>query len=296
MRSHLLAPLALLATPAFAEPPRVVTDIAPVQSLVAQVMGDLGAPALLLKGGETPHQMQLRPSQARELANAELIVWIGSGLSPWLAEAIESLAGGAESLALLEQPTTHRREMGAHEEHDHEEGHHHHGPDPHVWLSVENAARWVTLFADKLADLDPENAAIYRANAAQAQAGLSALQTELRATLAPAQGAEIITFHDSLGYFADENHLHIAATLRESDASSPSAARVAEMQATLAHTPIACAFTEPGFDPALLQNLLGDGVRVSELDPIGARINPGPQHYPNTLRAMARSIAECLQR
>ena len=40
--------LACLVTPAAAEVPRVITDIPPVQALVAQVMGDLGAPVLLL--------------------------------------------------------------------------------------------------------------------------------------------------------------------------------------------------------------------------------------------------------
>ena len=43
------------ATPALGEVPQVVTDIPPVHSLVAQVMGDLGEPVLLLeRGAENP--------------------------------------------------------------------------------------------------------------------------------------------------------------------------------------------------------------------------------------------------
>ncbi|MDK2776005.1 MAG: zinc ABC transporter substrate-binding protein, partial [Tabrizicola sp.] len=56
--------LALTATPALAEVPRVVTDIPPVHALVAQVMGELGQPELLLAKGADEHDFQLKPSQA----------------------------------------------------------------------------------------------------------------------------------------------------------------------------------------------------------------------------------------
>ena len=58
------------ATPALAEVPQVVTDIPPVHSLVAQVMGDLGQPELLLAKGADEHDFQLRPSQAGAVAGA----------------------------------------------------------------------------------------------------------------------------------------------------------------------------------------------------------------------------------
>ncbi|MDD8023196.1 MAG: zinc ABC transporter substrate-binding protein, partial [Paracoccaceae bacterium] len=58
-------PILLLSAPAMAAVPQVVTDIPAVQSLVAQVMGDLGTPAVLLDKGANAHSYQLRPSQAR---------------------------------------------------------------------------------------------------------------------------------------------------------------------------------------------------------------------------------------
>ena len=67
-----IIPLLLLATPALAEVPSVVTDIPPVHALVAQVMGDLGQPVLLLAKGADEHDFQLRPSQAGAVADAGL--------------------------------------------------------------------------------------------------------------------------------------------------------------------------------------------------------------------------------
>ena len=79
---------ALWTTTALAEVPQVVTDIPAVHSLVAQVMGDLGAPVVLVSGSADAHSYQLRPSQARALANADLVFWIGPEMTPWLERAL----------------------------------------------------------------------------------------------------------------------------------------------------------------------------------------------------------------
>lgn len=128
MRYIISSAFATLATalPALAEVPRVVTDIHPVHSLVAQVMGDLGTPDLLLERGASEHDFQLRPSQAAGLAEADLVVWIGPELTPWLDRALEGLGEGSARLGLLTVPGTETREFsedGAHAGHDH--GHDH---------------------------------------------------------------------------------------------------------------------------------------------------------------------------
>jgi len=121
----------LTAMPALAEVPRVVTDLPVTQSLVAQVMGDLGAPGVLLERGGDPHHAQLRPSQARSLAGADLVVWIGAGLSPWLEGPMATLAGG-QLLDLGALDGLHRRDYGQ-EDHaeDHDHGSHDHGHEGH---------------------------------------------------------------------------------------------------------------------------------------------------------------------
>jgi len=130
--------------PAYADVPKVVTDIHPVHALVAQVMGDLGTPELLLERGASEHDFQLRPSQAAGLAEADLVVWIGPELTPWLDRALEGIGGEGARLGLLAVPGTvvqsysedgaHGHEghdLGAEEAkaeeagHDHDHGHDH---------------------------------------------------------------------------------------------------------------------------------------------------------------------------
>ncbi|WP_371056605.1 zinc ABC transporter substrate-binding protein [Rhodosalinus sp. K401] len=160
MFKRLLAAAALGAASspaALAEPPRVAADIAPVHSLVAQVMQGVGTPSLLMPAGASPHAYALRPSEARALSEAELVVWIGEDLSPQLGRAVGTLAEGAVVLELLEAEETrtlpfrqtvllggkpvdgehdhdaHGHDDHAHEDHGHEEhAHEDHGHDDHA--------------------------------------------------------------------------------------------------------------------------------------------------------------------
>ena len=120
-----------LAGAAWAEAPRVATDIAPVHSLVARVMDGVGAPDLIIQKGASPHGYSLRPSEAGALQEAEIVFWIGPDLTPWMTDAAETLAGDARIVTLLDLPATTRlefREGALFEAHSHE-GEHDHGDD-----------------------------------------------------------------------------------------------------------------------------------------------------------------------
>ncbi len=57
-------------------------------------MDGVGTPDLLLDRGADPHHFQLRPSQARAVAGAGLVVWIGPDLTPWLGRTTDALSDG----------------------------------------------------------------------------------------------------------------------------------------------------------------------------------------------------------
>lgn len=319
MRYIISSAFATLATalPAMAEVPRVVTDIHPVHSLVAQVMGDLGTPDLLLEKGASEHDFQLRPSQAAGLADADLVVWIGPELTPWLDRALEGLGEGSARLALIDLPGTETRQFsetgahGAEEDHDHghdhdeaeaeaghdEHGHSHEGTDPHAWLDPANAELWLTAIADELSRLDPDHAATYAANAATAITDIKALDAEIAATLAPVQGKPLVVYHDAYGYFAAHYGLEIFGSIALGDATAPGASRLAELRdGVAAGTPV-CLFPEAQHDPALVQQLAeGTGARIGgALDPNGSTLEPGPGAYATLLRALAQTMADCVQ-
>lgn len=275
----ILPVLAVLAVPAMAEVPRVMTDIPPVQALAAQVMAGLGTPGMLLDKGGDEHDLQLRPSQMRALSGAGLVVWVGQELTPGLADALA--ASGVEALALLDQPATRRM--------DYASG----GVNPHAWLDPVNAKVWTGLIAEKLAALDPEHAAIYRANAVAAIQGVEAMTAQIAAELAPVAGKPFLGWHDAYAYFAKAFQVSYLGGLSEGDEAPPGAARVSEVAALVARGGVACAFPEAQHDPAMIA-ALGPVKLGAALDPVGSMQDPGPEAYARLMQALARGLTDCL--
>lgn len=291
---------AMLPMAAAAEVPSVVTDIPVVQSLVAQVMGDLGTPTVILPTGSDPHDFQLRPSQARALATAGVIVWIGPEMTPWLSAAVAT-SGAAVSVALLDSPGTEVRIHGAEDHADETAGHAAHGHDhaegsrdPHAWLDPDNARLWVLAIAEALAAQDTDNAATYRANAERAAQDIAALDSALGARVKGlTQG--IVTGHDAYGYLTAHYGLPILASLSEGDAAAPGAARISAIRDLIDSGRVACVFPEAGHDPKAFVALTeGTSAKIgAPLDPAGIALAPGAGLYAELLTALVDNIADC---
>ncbi len=377
----------LLGGTAIADVPNVAVDIAPVHSLVARVMDGVGEPSLIVQPGASPHEYNLRPSEAAALQEADLVFWIGEDLTPWMENAVETLAGGATVTSLLEADGTtlldfredalfeahdhgddedhddhghedhgddhkdehahddhddhkderahddhddhkdehahddhddHKDEHGhddhdhdkedghAHDDHGHEEhadhddhddheGHAHGEHDPHAWLSPANASTWLNVIAAQLSAADPENAGKYFENAAAARAEMEALSAEIAETLAPVKGGSFIVFHDAYQYFENDFDFPASGAISIGDASDPSPARIAEIQARIRDEGIDCVLAEPQFNSGLIATVLeGTEANTGVIDPLSTELEPGAALYPQLLRNMANTLAECL--
>lgn len=296
MRYTISLLLASVAAPAMAQV-NVVTDIPPVQSLVAQVMGQ--TPAVLLPPGADAHSFQMRPSQAQSLADADLVIWVGPEMTPWLGDVLKSVGGG-QSLELIHADGVATRSFAEeHHDHDHDhghEGHDHSGTDPHAWLDPANASVWLDAIAAELAKVDPDNAATYADNAAAGKERIASLDAELKAQLDPIKASPFVVFHDAYGYFADHYGLTVAGAVSAGDASSPSVARLTEVRAAAGDA--VCLFPEVQHDPKLVAQMAEDGgVTLGEpLDPEGSALQAGPELYADLMRGLATTLTDCLNR
>jgi zinc transport system substrate-binding protein len=311
------------ATAAMADVPHVVTDIPPIHALTSQVMHGVGAPVLLLDRGADEHNFQLRPSQMADISRADMAIWIGPELTPWLARAWQSAKADAVSLPLLSMKGTITRDYAAkdegHEGHGHDDhghggdehddhgnddhghddsghdDHAHSGVDAHAWLDPRNASFWLDEIADTLAQRDPANAALYRANAQKAKADIAALDAELATLLAPVKDKGFVTYHDAYGYFTAHYGLTFAGSIALGDASGAGAAHISALGQKIA-TDVVCVFPEAQHDARLLLQLL-DGTKAkagAALDPVGAVQEPGAEAYAALMRALAGNLHGCL--
>ena len=309
----------LTGSAAIAEPPRVVTDIAPVHSLVSRVMDGIGKPDLIVPNETSPHDYRLRPADAEALESAGLVFWMGEGLTPWMERALDSLSGEAtiiELLALDETVTLPFREGALfdahdhsehddhddHDDHDHDKEHddhagHDHGEfDPHAWLSTDNAKTWLNVIAAKLSSIDPANAGGYFANASEAIAELDALDKEVDEMLDTVRGGKFIVFHDAYQYFETVYDFPASGAISLSDASDPGAARIAEIAKRIESENIQCVLSEPQFNANMVDTVMaGTEAKTEVIDPLGFGIEPGASLYTKLIKGMVTSLVNCLK-
>lgn len=279
-----------LATASFADAPRVVTDIPPVHSLVAQVMDGIGAPNLLLEPGADPHNHAMRPSQASALEDADVIIAIGPALTPWLEKPLETLPENATVTILLE--TEGSKLLSYRGDHGHSHGHDHDSDiDPHAWLDPANADIWLTAIAEVLAAADPDRSEQYRANAANARASLSATVAALDGDF---EMGAFGVHHDAFQYAETWLGTEPAFIIEEDDAHQPGPARIAKLRAVVAEGGVACVFVEAGANRGLVETVLeGSTAKVLELDPLGAGLTPGNTLYQQLLTDMVNTMHQC---
>lgn len=182
-----------------------------------------------------------------------------------------------------------------HDGHEDHEGHAHGEHDPHAWLSPTNAETWLNVIAAQLSAADPDNAGAYFANAAAAREEMDALSAEVAETLEPVRGGSFIVFHDAYQYFEDAFDFPASGAISIGDAADPSPARIAEIQGRIREEGVDCVLTEPQFNPGIVATVLdGTEANTGVMDPLGSDLKPGASLYPNVIRNLAKTLAECL--
>ena len=308
----------------------VVTSIKPVHSLVSSVMEGVGTPTVIIEGAGSPHTYSLKPSQARQLQDADLVFWMGDELETFLEGPIKNIAKSATSIKLIDSHGLKKikfREGGMfdeHDDHDDHGGHDDHGHDkhakddhddhghdkhakgghddhghgefdPHVWLDPINAKAIVHEIEEALVKVDPKNAKKYEANADRIAKEMDKLVEELREQLKPVQEKGFIVFHDAYQYFEQRFGVSAIGSITVSPEVMPGAERVSELRKKIMDLSATCVFSEPQFEPKLLRTLVeGTGARTGVLDPLGASLTKGPDLYSQLVREMANSLKRCL--
>lgn len=276
-----------------AAPLRVVATVKPLHSLVAVIMKGQGEPALLIEGEASPHTFQLKPSQRRMLQTADVIFAIGT-LEGFMARVRPTLPESMRYVEMIEAPDIRLLPL------DGDISAHHAGKqesayDPHLWLDAENAAAMAAKIARTLADIHPDGAARYRANADRLTKRLHRLHGEIETRMAPLRTARFIVLHDATQYFERAYGLHRAGVVLPLGEGGMSASHVVRLRRAIREQGVRCILRDPQFDAEVLSPLTGEGVRVEAIDPDGTRLTPGPELYMHLMEQVAAGFERCLK-
>ncbi len=310
---------------------KVLASIKPVHSLVSYVMDGVGRPDLIVDGYNSPHGFSLKPSHAKIIENADLIIWVGEDLEAFLEKPLNTIAKKAVNIEIMELKNIkklkfreknvfedhddHGHKEKKHDEHGHghkekkhddhghghkekkhddhgHEGHAHGEHDPHVWLDPMNAKVIIKEIEKQLIKLDPNNSSKYKANSKKAQSELDNLTKNIKRDLK--DNLRFVVFHDAYQYFENRFGIKVLGALTVNPDVLPGAEQLSEIREVIEHEKVNCLFAEPQFNPAIIKSIAKDTkIKTGVLDPLGATLDKGKSMYMDLLKEISNSFKGC---
>ncbi|MEL6608773.1 MAG: metal ABC transporter substrate-binding protein [Pseudomonadota bacterium] len=194
MRFLILATvMTALAGPALADRMKVVTTFTVIADMAQNIAGDAADVVSVTKPGAEIHGYEPTPRDIVRALDADLVLWNGLNLELWFEQFLTNLrdvpavtvTDGIDPIAIA---------RGSYEG----------KPNPHAWMGLDNALIYIDNITAAFAETDPDNADVYRANAAAYKDALRATIEPLRAAIAdiPEDQRWLVTCEGAFSYLA----------------------------------------------------------------------------------------------
>ncbi|MCL2644281.1 MAG: zinc ABC transporter substrate-binding protein, partial [Betaproteobacteria bacterium] len=234
----------------------VIASFSILGDLTRQIGGERVSVHTLIGPEQNAHAYEPRPSDARRIKRAGLVVLNGLGFDDWLPRLAR--ASGHQGTLLVASNGIRPLPMHSEAKHKKNDSHAHHGHiDPHAWQDVANVQTYVTNITAALIAADPEGTNVYRANATRYRAELDALDADIRAAIArlPQERRRVVSSHDAFGYFSRAYGLTFLAPVGAAGHSTPGARDVARLIEQLRNEKAPAVFIETIIDPRLIERI-----------------------------------------
>jgi zinc transport system substrate-binding protein len=265
----------------------VVATIPPLAMVADALLQGVGQSVLLVDGRQSPHGMQLLPSQRQALSRADLVLWVSPEFESWLVKPMLQLNKAGVAM----QDVAGSRLLSATAA---QQGHDHGSSwDLHLWLDPEIVRDYVQAVRDELMIRDSVHAGVYEQNAEQLMANIDRAQAKAQVVLQPVQHEPLLVMHDAWRYFFRRFGLTQGARLQVTPEQSVGAASIAVLERQLQQGELHCMLHEPQFEPKAMAwvRQLAPNMKEALTDPLGNANNVGG--YPAWLLQQAKAIAEC---
>lgn len=292
----LLGFFCMIAPTCMGASPRVVVSLAPLKSLVDDLMTGIGTSTLLVQEENSGHDFRLRPSHLRYLEKADLVVWIGPDMEGFLVPFARHSPHKMFTITQIEgiEPLPQRHVC---HHHDTSRPHFHHDAvDPHVWLSINNMKHFVKALSLSLQERDAAHHHQYKKNEEELLQKLSNLQEDITKTLSPHKEKPFFVFHDSYQYFENEYGLGPSHHLVLDPEQGLSLKRLRELKEQTEESPGACLIADASIGKGRIEKMATTlGLKATLVDPLGfGRRSKSPRSYEQTLMALAKNFQACL--
>ena len=279
-------------------PLQVTVSIVPQEYFVKRIGGDRVSVNAMIQPGTDPHTYEPKPEQLKTTAQSQAYFKIGVSLEDAWKDRLNSV--NQQMLIVDTSQGVDKIPLTAEHNHDHDHDHNHdqdHAKakteqagkntlDPHIWLSPKRVKAQAETIYQTLAQLDPGQEAIYRANFEKFSQELDALDQEIRQNLAGIKNKKFMVFHPEWGYFAQDYGLEMIAI--EIDGNEPSAAQLSQLIKQAKKENIKVIFTQPEFSQKSAETIARE---------IGGQVIPisaFAQNWSENLRQVSQKMATVL--
>ena len=294
---------------------QVLATTSIVGDVVQQVGGESIDLAVLLPVGTDPHSFQPTPQEVVSVSEADVVFINGLGLEQFLNDILSNAVGEARVVSVSEgiMPRESQHSPDEDPEHAEADAHEHADQtvrdgddapadgDPHVWVDPNNVMAWTENIVRTLAELDPANAGVFRANGDAYLAALQELDAWIRNQVeaVPEGDRKIITDHMLFGYFVDRYGFEQIGAIVSgySSMAAPSAQELAALEDAIQDMGVKVVFVGNTVNPDLAARVAGDtGVDLVFLY-TGSLSEPGgdADSYLDFMRYNVNAIVGALQ-
>ncbi len=196
---------------------KIVASVFPLFEFARAVSGESGDVSLLLPPGAGVHTWQPRASDIVRLSSADLFIYIGAGLEPWIADVLRSVSSSRlHVLAAADALTLEKPKAGGKEE-----------ADPHVWLDFQKDRIIVDIIARAIGQIDPANSGAYLNRAARYSEDLIKMDERFREGLRRCRQRKLLLGgHAAFGYLAERYGLEQISVIGLNPDAEPSPSQV----------------------------------------------------------------------
>jgi ABC-type Zn uptake system ZnuABC Zn-binding protein ZnuA len=205
----------------------VVATVSPITNIVQNIGGELVTVTGIVPEGTNSHTFEPAPSDARAMAEADVVFMNGLHLEEPTRELAEANVREGIEIVELGSMTISPDEYIFDFSFPREAG----DPNPHLWTNPPYAKRYAEIVEEKLSELDPDQTDLYQQNYEVFAERIDELDAAVREATetVPPEDRKLLTYHDSFPYFAREYGWEVIGAIQPSDFAEPTAQDVASL-------------------------------------------------------------------
>lgn len=259
----------------------VVVSIVPQKVFVEKIGGEKVAVTVMVKQGSSPHDYQPKPSQMKDISNADVYFSMAVEFeNVWL----EKFTNQNKDMLLVNSSKGIEKKV-SHHNCTHEHHNHTASIDPHVWVDPLNVKIIAKNIYDTLVKLDNKNTDFYKKNYETYLTELDTLHTDIKEILKDTpKYSTFMVFHPSWGYFAQRYKLTQLPV--EVNGKEPKMKALVGIIEKAKEANVHAIFTQPEFSDKASQNIANNlNIEVIKASPLAA-------NWSENLKMLAKAIAK----